>query len=37
MAAVQHVGDIIDLLGAWGGVPGGGPQVDVPQPLTKLS
>jgi hypothetical protein len=33
MAAVKHVGDLVDLLGALGGVPGGGPQVvDVPEP-----
>jgi hypothetical protein len=32
MAAVEHVGDLVDLLGAWGGVAGGGPQVDVTEP-----
>jgi hypothetical protein len=32
MAAVEHVGDVVDLLGPWGGVPGGGPQVDVTEP-----
>jgi hypothetical protein len=32
VAAVQHVGDVVDLLGTWGGVPGGGQQVDVPEP-----
>jgi hypothetical protein len=30
VAAVEDVGDVGDLLGAWGGVPGGGPQVDCP-------
>ena len=29
VAAVEHVGDVVDLLGAWGGVAGGGPQIDV--------
>jgi hypothetical protein len=32
VAAVEHVGDLVDLLGAWGAVAGGGPQVDVPEP-----
>jgi hypothetical protein len=32
MAAVEHVGDLVDLLGSWGGIAGGGPQVDVPEP-----
>jgi hypothetical protein len=32
VAAVQHVGDLVDLLGAWGGIPGGGPQVNVAEP-----
>ena len=32
VAAVQDVGDVVDLLGAWGGVPGGGAKVDVPEP-----
>jgi hypothetical protein len=32
MAAVEHVGDLVDLLQACGGVAGGGPQVDVPEP-----
>ena len=32
MAAVEHVGDLVDLLGAWGGVTGGGAQIDVPEP-----
>ena len=32
VAAVEHVGDVVDLLGAWGGVAGGGLQVDVPEP-----
>jgi len=31
VAAVEHVGDVVDLLRACGGVPGGGPQVDVPK------
>jgi hypothetical protein len=32
VAAVQHVGDVVDLLGAWGGVAGGRAEVDVPEP-----
>ena len=32
VATVEHVGDLVDLLGAWGGIAGGGPQVDVPEP-----
>ncbi len=31
VVAVEHVGDVVDLLGAWGGVAGGGPQVGVAQ------
>jgi hypothetical protein len=31
VAAVEHVCDVVDLLGARGGVAGGGPQVDVPE------
>src|ERR1700694_3825294 len=27
VAAVQDIGDVVDLLGSWGGVPGGGPQI----------
>ena len=32
MAAVEDVGDVVDALGARGGVAGGGAQVDVPEP-----
>src|SRR5450755_4016274 len=32
VAAVEDVGDVVDLLGARGGVAGGGPEVDVPEP-----
>jgi hypothetical protein len=32
VAAVEHVGDLVDPLGAWGGVAGGGAEVDVPEP-----
>jgi hypothetical protein len=32
VAAVEYVGDVVDVLGAWGGVPGGGAQVDVAEP-----
>jgi len=32
VAAVEHVGDVVDLLGPWGGVTGGGPEGDVPEP-----
>ena len=31
MAAVEHLGDVVDALGARGGVAGGGAQVDVAQ------
>ena len=31
VAAVEHVGDVVDLLGSRGGVAGGGPQVNVPE------
>ncbi len=36
MAAVEYVGDVVDPLGPDGGVPGGGPQVDVPEPRGDL-
>jgi hypothetical protein len=32
VTAVKHVGDVVQVLGAWRGVAGGGPQVDVPEP-----
>jgi hypothetical protein len=32
VAAVEHVGDVVGLLGALGGVASGGPQVDVTEP-----
>ena len=32
MTAVEDVGDVVDPLGARGGVAGGGAQVDVPEP-----
>jgi hypothetical protein len=31
VAAIENVGDVVDLLRARGGVPGGGPQVNVPK------
>jgi hypothetical protein len=36
VAAVQHLGDLVDPLRAWGGVAGGGAQVDVPEPRGDL-
>ena len=32
VAAIEHVGDLVDALGPRRGVAGGGPQVDVPEP-----
>ena len=32
MSAVEDLGDLIDALAPGGGVVGGGPHVDVPQP-----
>jgi hypothetical protein len=32
VAAVEYVGDVVDLLAGWGGVARGGPQVEVPEP-----
>jgi hypothetical protein len=32
VAAIEHVGDVVDLLRSRGGVTGGGAQVDVPEP-----
>ena len=36
VAAIEHLGDLIDPLGARGGVARGGPQVDVPEPRRDL-
>ena len=36
MVAVEDIGDLIDALGARGGVAGGGAQVDVPEPRGDL-
>jgi hypothetical protein len=36
MAAVEHVGDVVDAFGPRGGVAGGGAQVDVAEPCGDL-
>ena len=36
MAAIEHVGDLIDPLASWRRVPGGHAQVDVPEPRGDL-
>ena len=36
VAAIEHLGDLIDALGPRGGVAGGGAQVDVPEPRGDL-
>jgi hypothetical protein len=37
VVAVEHLGDVIDPLGSRGGIPGGGAQVDVPEPRTNAN
>ena len=36
LAAIQHVGDVVDPFGTRGGVAGSGAQVDVPEPRGDL-